>query len=451
MSQRKSKGPLQITSLDLESINAMLLQIRDELDHLKGLRGEVKIHEKLSVPTSINILQNVIPNTVTTAPVQVNSQPLLHSSLGGLNTDDHKQYALLAGRSGGQTLRGGGTGADNLKLIGPASVQIGTDLDVQAGLFLSGDITPAQLTASVNDWDPAGLETASTLRISSSVAINITGLARGSDGRVIMLHNVGSSVITLKDESTSSTAEHRFALAQDAIMTADAVVILQYDSTSLRWRAISQGSSGILGSGSDGQITFWTGSPATLTGSNVFKADATNQQMTLNGVVAGTMTLMFQNNGTNIWSFAKQGSTNNFPLFFNFHNSGIVGIEWRNDGTSWTGQDTKTGVLFSAVTTPAQITANQNDYGALIHSGCVLRLSSDAARNITGMTGGFEGRVVIIHNVGSFNITLVDESVLSSAANRFALIADLVLIQDQSCILHYDNTSTRWRCISGPG
>lgn len=39
-----------------------------------------------------------------------------HGSIGGLSDDDHSQYALLAGRVGGQSLRGGTAAANNLTL-----------------------------------------------------------------------------------------------------------------------------------------------------------------------------------------------------------------------------------------------------------------------------------------------------------------------------------------------
>src|SRR5690606_7420227 len=39
-----------------------------------------------------------------------------HGALTGLSDDDHSQYALLAGRSGGQTLTGGTAAGENLTL-----------------------------------------------------------------------------------------------------------------------------------------------------------------------------------------------------------------------------------------------------------------------------------------------------------------------------------------------
>ena len=110
---------------------------------------------------------------------------------------------------------------------------------------LTGDISPTQLTANTNDWAPTNLATASVIRASTDAARDLTGLTGGSDGRIIILLNVGSFDLTLKDESASSTAANRFALDADKVMGADAGVILIYDSTSSRWRlAASVGSAG---------------------------------------------------------------------------------------------------------------------------------------------------------------------------------------------------------------
>lgn len=48
--------------------------------------------------------------------ISVDEAGVDHGSLAGLSDDDHTQYALLAGRSGGQTLRGGTSKTNNLVL-----------------------------------------------------------------------------------------------------------------------------------------------------------------------------------------------------------------------------------------------------------------------------------------------------------------------------------------------
>lgn len=111
------------------------------------------------------------------------------------------------------------------------------NVDVTGTFALSGDISPPQITADQNNYNPSGLSGATVVRLNTDAARNITGLSGGSDGREIRIYNVGSFNITLKDESASSTAANRFALQADIVIAPDVGVILQYDSTSSRWRA----------------------------------------------------------------------------------------------------------------------------------------------------------------------------------------------------------------------
>lgn len=103
----------------------------------------------------------------------------------------------------------------------------------------------------------------------------------------------------------------------------------------------------------------------------------------------------------------------------------------------------------SADITPSQITSDQNDYNPTgLADAVVLRLSTDASRNITGLQGGADGRIIVVRNVGSNNIVLKDEDAGSSAANRFALAGDVTLAADQQAILQYDSTASRWGILS---
>lgn len=104
---------------------------------------------------------------------------------------------------------------------------------------------------------------------------------------------------------------------------------------------------------------------------------------------------------------------------------------------------------YTGAATPAQIVANTNDYApAGMSTASFLRLSTDASRNITGLTGGAAGRFIWIINVGSFNIVLKDESASSTAANRFSLDGDVTLAPEGSLGLWYDGTTTRWQALS---
>jgi hypothetical protein len=129
-----------------------------------------------------------------------------------------------------------------------------------------------------------------------------------------------------------------------------------------------------------------------------------------------------------------------------------VGGSTASTGKFTTLESTQT-VTASGVLTPAQITANQNDYTG---GGCTavtaLRVSTDASRNVTGLScGQTEGRLITLHNVGSNDLVLLDNSVSSTAANRFALGSDLTLTGGQGVTFRYDDTSDRWRPIGGTG
>ena len=145
---------------------------------------------------------------------------------------------------------------------------------------------------------------------------------------------------------------------------------------------------------------------------------------------------------------------------------GLVGadafrLKVSGDGSSWVEAFTidqtsgnlalPRGIVLSGVIAPPQITASQNDYNPVgAATASVLQLSSDAARSISGLAGGAEGRAVFIINVGSQPITLSDESASSTAANRFSLGGDLVISAKQAAMLRYDGTAARWQTIARP-
>lgn len=120
------------------------------------------------------------------------------------------------------------------------------ELDMSAAHRQSGDIAPAALAADVNDYNPTGLSTASVIRQASSGAVNrnVTGLAGGSDGRVISFFNisdVAAETITLTHEDAASAAANRFHLPNLAnyLISRASCVQLWYDPALSRWRVMS--------------------------------------------------------------------------------------------------------------------------------------------------------------------------------------------------------------------
>ena len=94
---------------------------------------------------------------------------------------------------------------------------------------------------------------------------------------------------------------------------------------------------------------------------------------------------------------------------------------------------------------PTQLLADQNNYAPGDYA--VLRMSSDAARTITGISDGKKGRVLWIHNVGAQNIVLAHQSASSKDINRMisGTAAAITLGANDSARLYYDSTTQRWR------
>ena len=136
------------------------------------------------------------------------------------------------------------TGAGDGTALAPAS------LAVSGGPFaLAGDLSPATLTASQNDYSPTGLATASVLRLATDATRTLTGLAGGADGRVLLVVNVGAQNLVLADESSSSSAANRFGFDASVTLPPEAAATLWYDGTAARWRVIGLGKAAAAASG----------------------------------------------------------------------------------------------------------------------------------------------------------------------------------------------------------
>lgn len=100
----------------------------------------------------------------------------------------------------------------------------------------------------------------------------------------------------------------------------------------------------------------------------------------------------------------------------------------------------------SSEKTLAKLAADQNDYDPGNYD--VIRISASATRNITGFSGGRQGRWLTIFNVGDFYISLVRESSLSLSANRILGLNSGISISiapGAMAQLYYDATLSRWR------
>ena len=80
------------------------------------------------------------------------------------------------------------------------------DQDHSAGSIAVGSDSPAQLTADTNDYAPANITLATTLRLSTDASRNITGLVDAREGAIKSIINVGNNPLVLQNQNAGSAA-----------------------------------------------------------------------------------------------------------------------------------------------------------------------------------------------------------------------------------------------------
>lgn len=114
-------------------------------------------------------------------------------------------------------------------------------VDIPDALSLVATISPAQITATQNDYNPTGLSTAKTLIVTVDQARSINGIAGGFEGRNLLLINGSTNAdgdLILRAENTGSTASNRFAGDSDIVIEPQETALIQYDGTLARWRIV---------------------------------------------------------------------------------------------------------------------------------------------------------------------------------------------------------------------
>lgn len=149
---------------------------------------------------------------------------VLSSGVGNLAITRDKD-TTPAGNGGGVWAKDNGTGNTGWKLISGTT------------------ISPAAIGAGpTHNWAPTAVDMAECIRVDTSAAAVVTGLALAAGyvtiGRTIVVMNISANNLTLNHEDVNSTAANRFTLpgAANLVIGPGDARTLRYDTASSRWR-----------------------------------------------------------------------------------------------------------------------------------------------------------------------------------------------------------------------
>lgn len=279
-----------------------------------GASGYATIQEEgtpLTQRSTINFIGSGVTaadsGSVTNVTLDATLNALSQYNTNGLLTQtaaDTFAGRTITGTSGRLTV----TNGDGVS--GNPTLNVDTAFDtLQEDVNLTGDISPSQITANQNDYNPTGLSTASIIRFTTDASRNITGLAGGADGRVIIFFNVGSFDAVFKDADAGSSAANRFTFGSDLTMAAGDSMALLYDSTTSRWRALVRP---FLNSKYSTQsLSALIETPSNKTYALLGSARFAFRVTTINGLKtsSGSITCAIQINGANITGLSGMNAT----------------------------------------------------------------------------------------------------------------------------------------------
>lgn len=130
------------------------------------------------------------------------------------------------------------TAQDSITLTATALAMVGR-VDLQGRLMATSVISPTQLTADTDNWNPTNLATALVIRINVDAPRTITGIVAQTSGTMLLLYNTTAHDVILAHDTTS-TAGNRFYCpnATNYTLAQKASVWIRQDGTHSRWTVI---------------------------------------------------------------------------------------------------------------------------------------------------------------------------------------------------------------------
>ena len=350
---------------------------------------------------------------------------------------------------------------------GPAGIAANTGATGPTGpangttptLTLTPAISPPSFSTAQNNYSPTGSATSSVWRLTTSgLSSSITGVALSGgnvDGRVLVLENIGNSVLTLRHLNGGSLAANQLSLpnAQDWTLPSLCAIALIYDGTSTVWRAFALATNEFPDfaavTGTSGNAARITGPLAQQGGTVTLASDSSNvaigaagagtttiagATITIGETAAGVTTLAGDTVDVTPGTQANVGI--NAPV-----NVGPVELF---------GELTAQGVASDSPGGGTIDNYNPTGFGTCQ----ILRVAPTGSVTITGFVApsGSASRLVWVINASANTLSIANNGSVgsSTAANRVLCpsSADFSIPTQSGVLLWYDATSTRWRIIN---
>ncbi len=185
-----------------------------------------------------------------------------------------------------------------------------------------------------------------------TLAFSLGGFTGGVDGRKMTLYNTTSQTMTIVNEDASSTATNRITTLTGAnvILAAGSPSVAEftYDGTALRWIYTEPQAGNHTGTGTAGQVTFWTGASA-QSGDNGLFWDNVNKRLGVGNTTPAAALSVGAANQLQLNGIAQLGATWDYGKTYSI--TGRNSVDWINvaefatggsgtSGSPWTGWDT---------------------------------------------------------------------------------------------------------------
>jgi hypothetical protein len=208
-----------------------------------------------SIGVTVPSFLSVSPATITTSgtftiTLATKSANLVFAgpTSGGAATPTFR--SLVAGDLPGGSITNTVTNSDGTLTISPTSGAVVASLALSHANSWTGaqtfgmhnytETTPTALAANTNNY---AIETTNSMvYLTASSAVNLTGIAAGTDGQTYFLINNGTHAITLTDRDAGSSASNQFLFfSGNKILEPNAIIMIIYDGTSATkgWRCIT--------------------------------------------------------------------------------------------------------------------------------------------------------------------------------------------------------------------